>query len=378
MKVIKNEVYLILLINRFCIIFDKITLETKVKIEKDNEILCGCVSSNNNEILLVTSDKNISLHNIADGSFIKNVTCSKKPNAICMITHEKKEYAVIADKNGYLIGMPFPELTPMKFLFGHTASIITCIMSKNGYLVSSDRDEKIFVNQFPQSYIIHSLCSGHTMYIKCLCDTPRDNVILSGGGDGTVFMWNIDNGRIIHAITLDDTESLETVKTKEHNRKHEPKEEELIYEHPIIQEICTCQNQFIITYCNMGKKLFIINMDTFEYIDSYEFPAIIAHVYPVYDTKNETEKTSLFYVFTQDNHIYKLYLENTNEFKIHSDIFNDAETIFKELIPLGYTIEDSICLDTEMMKRIVHDRVEQSAGYEKQLEHINKKVKKDE
>ena len=95
-----------------------------------------------------------------------------------------------------------------KLLLGHTASMITsiCMLTssspQNQQILSSDRDEKIRISQFPNSYIIDGFLLGHTAYVSSM-DTAIVNVnvpatssskvlrlVASCGGDETMRLWN--------------------------------------------------------------------------------------------------------------------------------------------------------------------------------------------
>ena len=55
------------------------------------------------------------------------------------------------------------------------------------YVLTSDRDEKIRVSKFPNSYNIEGFCLGHTEFVSSLALVPGcNNRVLSSSGDGTV------------------------------------------------------------------------------------------------------------------------------------------------------------------------------------------------
>lgn len=93
-------------------------------------------------------------------------------------------------------------------LLAHYCSIITSLeFSPDGrFIVSADRDFKIRVTVFPKkpldgAHEIQSFCLGHTEFVTCLAFicTPDclQGILVSGGGDSTVRMWDIISGSLL-------------------------------------------------------------------------------------------------------------------------------------------------------------------------------------
>jgi tRNA (guanine-N(7)-)-methyltransferase subunit TRM82 len=98
------------------------------------------------------------------------------------------------------------KLEPMfelKLLLGHVSMLtdLALLTSPEGrnYIVTADRDEHIRVSRgIPQTHIIEGFCLGHTEFISRLCiPKERTDVLLSGGGDDTVFAWDWVSGSVI-------------------------------------------------------------------------------------------------------------------------------------------------------------------------------------
>lgn len=70
------------------------------------------------------------------------------------------------------------------------------------FLASSDRDEKVFISHFPQTFNIQSICVGHKQYISCMITI--NNHIITGSADGTLRLWNIAEGKTITEWFLDE------------------------------------------------------------------------------------------------------------------------------------------------------------------------------
>ncbi|ETS86589.1 hypothetical protein PFICI_00417 [Pestalotiopsis fici W106-1] len=87
-----------------------------------------------------------------------------------------------------------------ELLIGHV-SMLTAIAvgaSANGkpYILTADRDEHIRVSRgIPQAHVIENFCLGHKSFVNALC-LPRPDVLVSGGGDDELYVWDWLNGTL--------------------------------------------------------------------------------------------------------------------------------------------------------------------------------------
>lgn len=74
------------------------------------------------------------------------------------------------------------------------------------YIITSDRDEKIRISRYPNSYNIENYCLGHTSFVSSLSLVPYNGVdyLISGDGEGVLFLWDFIVGRSIHNIDVSD------------------------------------------------------------------------------------------------------------------------------------------------------------------------------
>ncbi|KAL4864126.1 hypothetical protein BDV12DRAFT_176637 [Aspergillus spectabilis] len=80
------------------------------------------------------------------------------------------------------------------------------------YILTSDRDEHIRVSRGPpQAHITENYCFGHTAFISKLC-IPHwaPEILISGGGDPFLLVWNWASGQILHKLSLADHQDPET------------------------------------------------------------------------------------------------------------------------------------------------------------------------
>ncbi|OAL55663.1 hypothetical protein IQ07DRAFT_529398 [Pyrenochaeta sp. DS3sAY3a] len=101
---------------------------------------------------------------------------------------------------------------PMTFkhelLLGHVSMLTDIAFAKvNGrsYIITADRDEHIRVSRGqPQAHIIEGFCFGHEAFVSRLCLTTS-GLLVSGGGDDALFVWDWQAYRMIERISIRDT-----------------------------------------------------------------------------------------------------------------------------------------------------------------------------
>ena len=135
------------------------------------------------------------------------------PSASSLTVHTKGNREALRQQQK--IKNPKAEKKSLNFdhqlLLGHVSLLtdVTCvsISSSNkmrNYILSSDRDEHIRVSRgIPQAHIIEGYCLGHTEFISKLCIPPaHPHLLISGGGDESLFLWDWHLGKIRQKLDL--------------------------------------------------------------------------------------------------------------------------------------------------------------------------------
>ena len=100
-----------------------------------------------------------------------------------------------------------------QLLLGHVSLLtdIVCATAASEcgtreYIITSDRDEHIRISRdVNQAHIIENYCLGHTEFVSKLCVLPtHPHLLLSGGGDDYLLLWNWRLGIIQKKINLKD------------------------------------------------------------------------------------------------------------------------------------------------------------------------------
>lgn len=94
-----------------------------------------------------------------------------------------------------------------KLLLGHVSmltDLALVTLECRDYILTADRDEHIRVSRgIPQAHIIESFCLGHEEFISRLCvPGGRKEILISGGGEGEIFVWDWLRGVLLHKADL--------------------------------------------------------------------------------------------------------------------------------------------------------------------------------
>lgn len=72
------------------------------------------------------------------------------------------------------------------------------------YIITCDRDEHIRISRgMPQSHVIEGYCLGHKQFVSRICvPRSRPNVLISGGGDDYLCVWDWVSGNALQRLDL--------------------------------------------------------------------------------------------------------------------------------------------------------------------------------
>jgi WD40 repeat protein len=93
-------------------------------------------------------------------------------------------------------------------ILGHYSTITQLIpvtgAGQKRFIVTTEKDEKIRVTSYPQTFNIVSYCLGHTKFVSCADYwIDGDNIgLISGGGDATLMAWDLVSGRRLAALNV--------------------------------------------------------------------------------------------------------------------------------------------------------------------------------
>lgn len=136
------------------------------------------------------------------------------PSATSLTVHTKRNRDALRQQQK--LDKPKAEKKALEFehklLLGHVSLLtdIACVLlplpshKSRNYILTSDRDEHIRVSRgIPQAHVIEGYCLGHTEFITKLCVPPvYPHLLISGGGDDYVILWDWPAGRMLQRLDL--------------------------------------------------------------------------------------------------------------------------------------------------------------------------------
>lgn len=109
---------------------------------------------------------------------------------------------LVADKSGDVIIYDITSENSGTKILGHLSLLLDVLQTNDSrYIISSDRDEKIIVSCYPNTYNIQTYCLGHKEFVNHIELLPHnDKYLTSTSGDGTVKIWDYIDGKLHHTI----------------------------------------------------------------------------------------------------------------------------------------------------------------------------------
>lgn len=159
-------------------------------------------------------DKTLSVWSLLDLNEIAK--CSLPKRATSILFSGDSKYLLAADKTGDIKRYEVHQSMKLdeSMLLGHSSFVLDTSLlqhtDNNIFIATCDRDEKIRISNYPNSYNIHTYCLGHKDFVSKLCTCPAyPYLLLSGAGDSTVCVWDWYNGLMECSLTLSSSGSEE-------------------------------------------------------------------------------------------------------------------------------------------------------------------------
>lgn len=135
-----------------------------------------------------------------------------KPSATSKTVHTQRNLKSLAAQQNQKDLTPKKD--PLKFehklLLGHMSMLTDLTYAtrevdgkQQSYIITADRDEHIRVSRAPpQSHIIEGYCLGHKEFVSKVCVIPGIDLLVSGGGDDWIGVWDWPTFTLRRKISL--------------------------------------------------------------------------------------------------------------------------------------------------------------------------------
>eukprot|EP01083_Nonionella_stella_P033991 93011_1 len=148
-------------------------------------------------------DKCVRMFDTETGHCLQSRLMEKKQTSV--YCSENGSILTVADKVGCVAGFDARDLYSEPIgSFGHFSIVTDIVITPDQeFIISGDRDGKIRVSNWPNTFSIHQFCFGHTSFITKLCVISHlKDRLLSGGGDGAVRLWNFRTGELLSSLRV--------------------------------------------------------------------------------------------------------------------------------------------------------------------------------
>lgn len=147
------------------------------------------------KIAIVSNDKELQVWSSA--SFTRLSAGKVFKRAVCLKFSKDGKSLFLGDRTGDLYRFNTSNVSEEPaLLVGHVSILTDFFFSPDEQLlVTADRDEKIRIHHYPQTYDIEHFCMQHKEYISRLWPIPGTNSFVSAGGDDFLVTWNIKTGQ---------------------------------------------------------------------------------------------------------------------------------------------------------------------------------------
>jgi tRNA (guanine-N(7)-)-methyltransferase subunit TRM82 len=135
-----------------------------------------------------------------------------QPSATPLTVHTQRNLRSLESQQKQKLFTPRKEVLAFehKLLLGHVSMLTDATFAvrevegkSRGYIITADRDEHIRISRAaPQSHIVEGFCLGHTEFVSKVCLVPGTDLLVSGGGDEWIGIWDWLNSKLKASINI--------------------------------------------------------------------------------------------------------------------------------------------------------------------------------
>lgn len=168
----------------------------------EKNVIFDIAVSNNGKYLAVTaaSSKQLIVYDLLEVEQLQTFLLPRSASRIRFTVDNTQ--ILVADKSGDVLLYNIKTENSGIKLLGHLSLLLDVLQTNDSkYIISSDRDEKIRVSSYPNTYNIQMFCLGHKEFVNHIELLPHnDKYLTSSSGDGTIKIWDYLDGKLYHTI----------------------------------------------------------------------------------------------------------------------------------------------------------------------------------
>ncbi|KAI5637413.1 hypothetical protein NE865_09844 [Phthorimaea operculella] len=178
-----------------------IAVDVPSKSQENDAISDVVISPNCEHLAVITStSKQLIVYDLPELEKYRSFILPRSASKIRFATNNQK--ILVADKSGDVLLYNVKEEDSGTKLLGHLSLLLDILQTDNEkYIITSDRDEKIKVSCYPNTYNIQTYCLGHKEFVNHLELLPHNSSYLtSTSGDGHIKCWDYITGKLCYSI----------------------------------------------------------------------------------------------------------------------------------------------------------------------------------
>lgn len=181
------------------------TAKQQQNLSKETPTIQHVKMSPNHQILAVTTagQKALLLYTLRpEHAKLVSVRSLARASSALAFSGDSKRL-LVTDKTGdcYEYNCEDYEAVP-KLLLGHLSIVYDILWSNDEkFIITCDRDDKIRVTNYPETYDVYSYCLGHKEFVAGL-ELINDDVLVSVSGDKTLRLWDFKQGKELKSVEL--------------------------------------------------------------------------------------------------------------------------------------------------------------------------------
>lgn len=178
-----------------------IELPQKLKPKEYDAISDVTVSSDGQYLAVITSvSKQLLVYEFPLSEKCKSFFLPRSASKIRFTADNQQ--VLVADKSGDVLIYNIKTENSGTKLLGHLSLLLDVLQTPdNKFIITSDRDEKIRVSCYPNTYSTQSYCLGHKEFVKNIEILPHNEKYLSStSGDGHIKIWDYVEGKLCYSI----------------------------------------------------------------------------------------------------------------------------------------------------------------------------------
>ena len=189
--------------------------------ETDYALICGNLSQNSKHLAVCDNKKQLIVFENNDNQWKQLFKTKVDRNCIKLVFAKNKNSVISGHKSGDVFEYQFDKDNDSsdyrvsgRLVLGHCSMLLDVMQSPDAkHLITCDRDEKIRVSRYPNSYNIETYCLGHKEFVSSI-DAINETTLVSGSGDGSLRLWNVSDGKELNCLMCDTNETIDGNATK--------------------------------------------------------------------------------------------------------------------------------------------------------------------